>query len=190
MRLFTGIALDPNVEARLASVLAELMPAARINWSPVSNLHITLKFIGAWPDERLPELREALGNMRARGPISIQVSQFGYFPNPHRPHSFFAGVRADSGLKELAAEIQSALEPLGLKAEERDYRPHVTLARIKGAADVRGLRERVASMTDFEFGAFEAREFHLYLSQPPSQATERHSVYTKLATYDLMRGTS
>lgn len=183
MRLFTGIALAPDVEERLAKVLAELRPSARINWSPVENLHITLRFIGTWPDERLSEMKAALGNALVTGAIPIRVSQFGYFPNPHRPHSLFAGVQAGVGLPELVGAIDRALAPLGLAPEDRQYHPHVTLARIKGNADVRNLRSKIAGLTDFEFGTFEAREFHLYLSQPQAHG----SVYTKLATYDLMR---
>ena len=35
-------------------------PLARINWSPVDNLHITTKFIGEWPEARLDEIKRAL----------------------------------------------------------------------------------------------------------------------------------
>ena len=60
MRLFTGIAIAPHVLDNLARVLKEMRPLASLNWSPVENLHITSKFIGAWPEERLEELEEAL----------------------------------------------------------------------------------------------------------------------------------
>jgi 2'-5' RNA ligase len=86
-------------------------------------------------------------------------------------------------LTELAASIDHALLPLGLAAETRAYRPHVTLARIKANADIQGLREHIAAMSDFDFGSFDAHEFHLYESKPSA----RGSVYKKLATYDLMR---
>jgi len=175
MRLFTGISLAPNVAERLSEVLSELKPTACINWSPVGNLHITCRFIGAWPEDRLPELMTSLAAIPAGGPISITVSQFGYFPNPHRPHSLFAGVQEGPELRDLAAAMGSQ--------EDREFHPHVTLARIKGTTDLKVLRERIAAMNDFNFGTFEAHEFHLYSSVP----TPGGSVYTKLASYDLMR---
>jgi len=175
MRLFTGISLPAEVSDRLAGVIGELQRGVQANWSPVENLHITLKFIGSWPDERLEELKRGLQAMRL-GPFPVRLSQLGYFPNPHRPHSLFAGVQAGRDLEALATA-------LGVKTDERGYHPHVTLARIKDQSQARALRGRVAEMSDLEFGEFEVRAFHLY----ESQTGPRGSVYTKLATYDLER---
>jgi len=73
--------------------------------------------------------------------------------------------------------------PLGCQPETRAFHPHVTLARVKPGSDLRTVRRHIAAMTGFDLGSFAAREFHLYLSQPGPQG----SVYTKLATYDLVR---
>ncbi len=188
MRLFTGIALSPAVAEKISAALEELLPTARINWSPPENLHITCKFIGAWHEERLKDLRTALNTVTHTGPIAIGVSRFGFMPNPHRPHFLFAGVQAAPALAALVSALDQALLPLGLAAETRAYRPHVTLARIKTGgikadADIRGLREHLAATGDFDFGSFDAHEFHLYESKPSA----RGSIYKKLATYDLMR---
>jgi 2'-5' RNA ligase len=183
MRLFTGIALAPTVMERLSVTLEALRSSGRIKWSPIGNLHITCRFIGAWPDDRLEDLRTALNTVTAEGPIPIGIARFGFLPNPHHPHFLFAGVQAAPALASLVTTIDQALLPLGLAAETRPYRPHVTLARIKADDDISGLRERIAAMTDFDFGSFDAHEFHLYESRPGA----RGSVYTKLATYDLMR---
>jgi 2'-5' RNA ligase len=183
MRLFTGIALAPNVIDTLSAALAELRPTARISWSSAENLHITSKFIGAWNEGRMPEITSALRTVAVAGPIPITISRFGFFPNPHHPHSFFAGVQSGPELTNLAAAIDSVLEPLGVAPETRAYRPHVTLARIKPGHDIHGLRERLAAMTDLNFGSFEALNFHLCLSEPANKG----SVYTRVATYDLMR---
>ena len=176
MRLFIGVSLPEVVSDRLAGVIGELQSGIRANWSPVPNLHITLKFIGSWPDERLDELKNELQAMR-RGPaFPLKISQLGYFPNPHHPHSLFAGVQAGPELTALAVA-------LGVNPEERGYHPHVTLARIRDQSQVRALRERVAKIGNLEFGEFEVRSFHLY----ESRTGPGGSVYTKLATYDLER---
>ncbi len=176
MRLFTGIALGPAVLHKLTRVIEELQPLANLNWSPVENLHITTKFIGAWPPERLEELKSALAAVPFERSFEITIAKFGYFPNPHHPHSFFAGVHAGPALPVLAARIDEALLPLGIAKEKRPFTPHLTLARIKGQ-DVRALRRHIAKMTDFDFGTFTASAFHLYLSQPGPSG----SVYTSLA---------
>ncbi len=183
MRLFTGIAPAPNVIDKLSELLKELKPTAALNWSPLQNLHITCKFIGTWPEEHLAALKAALATLPKTGPIPITLAGLGFFPNPHHPHSFFAGVQAAPALSGLARAIDRALAPLGCQPETRPYHPHVTLARVKRSSDIRTLRERIAATIESDFGSFRATEFHLYLSQP----TERGSVYTKLATYDLVR---
>ena len=183
MRLFTGISLPAEVPDRLERVIRDLQRGVRANWSPVENLHFTLKFIGSWPDSRLDELQSALQALRPGPAFRVRVSQLGYFPNPHRPHSLFAGVQAGPELAALAAAVDQAAAALGIKTEDRPYHPHVTLARIKDQSQVRALRGRVAEMTDLEFGEFDVRAFHLY----ESRTGPRGSVYTKLATYDLER---
>jgi len=53
MRLFTGLDLPADVVHNLEQLLQRLRPTARIHWSLAANLHITTKFIGEWPEERL-----------------------------------------------------------------------------------------------------------------------------------------
>ncbi len=182
MRLFTGLAPDTHVIENLARVLGELRPLAALNWSPVDNLHITSKFIGAWPEERLSELESALKTAKLPMEFPVTVSGFGYFPNPHHPKAFFAGVQASAQLAALAERIDEALAPLGIKREERPYTPHLTLARIRNE-NMRQVREHIAKMTNLDFGTFLASEFHLYLSKP--DLSKPSSLYTKLATFPL-----
>ena len=96
MRLFTGIALAPHVRDNLARVLQELRPLAALNWAPVENLHITSKFIGEWPEERLAELERTLENLSPPGGFEVTIARFGYFPNPHNPRTLFAGIQAEA----------------------------------------------------------------------------------------------
>jgi 2'-5' RNA ligase len=185
MRLFTGIAVATHVLDNIERLLGELRPLARLNWTPVENLHITSKFIGEWPEQKLAALERALGQLPAPGNIHIAVARFGFFPNPHHPRVLFAGVQAGSALGDLAKSIDEALLPLGCAREERPYSPHLTLAKINQAEikdeNFRDLREHIASMTNPDFGSFEAVDFHLYLSQPGP----RGSVYSRLASYPL-----
>jgi 2'-5' RNA ligase len=180
MRLFTGIAISPQVLANLARVLKELRPLAQLNWSPVENLHITSKFIGEWADERLEELEEVLEQVKPPPSFGVQIAGFGYFPNPHNPRAFFAGVHAGPELANLAKQIEEAVKPLGVAKEDRPYAPHLTLARIKHE-NIRELREHIAKMTNFDFGTFQVSDFHLYLSK----TGPRGSVYSGIATYAL-----
>jgi 2'-5' RNA ligase len=180
MRLFTGLDLPAGVVGNLEELLRRLKPTARINWSPPANLHVTTKFIGAWPEERLGELMAALRGVPVRAPIAVQVRRVGFFPNPHSPRVFWCGIEAP-GLDGLAADTDSATAALGVEREKRAFSPHLTLARIREQIDLQPLRKTVAALESLEFGDFEARSFFLY----QSSLRPAGSVYTKLAEFPL-----
>jgi len=176
MRLFTAIDLSPEVAGRLDALIAKLRPLARIRWSPAANLQITTKFIGHWPEERLPQLQAALAGIDRRAPIPIRIRGLGFYPNQKSPRVFWAGVEAPQELSTLARDIDSALTTLGVEPESRAYSPHITLARIKEAAPALGLRLEAEQP---DFGSFLADRFYLYISKPGPSG----SVYTKLSEF-------
>jgi 2'-5' RNA ligase len=109
MRLFT--ALDPSAEVleNLKGLLERLRPTAPLRWNRAENLHLTLKFIGQWPEPELPALREALGKVPAPPPFGVTVRGLGFFPHARAPRVFWAGVEAAAGLAQLVAQIDQAL---------------------------------------------------------------------------------
>jgi len=179
MRLFTALDLPHEIVTRLEQLIARLKPAARIHWSPPANLHVTIKFIGHWPDERLDELKKSLASIPSRPPIDAHIHGVGFFPNAKSPRNFWCGIDAP-GLSELASDTDAATAALGIASEKRAYSPHLTLARIKERLDLRPLHGRI-SEEDLNFGQFQARSFFLY----HSQLKRTGSVYTKLAEFPL-----
>jgi len=179
MRLFVAIDLPSAVLANLESLLAHLKPTARINWSPIENLHITTKFIGECPEERLPELIAALRTLPQRPAITIAIEKLGFFPNPHAPRVFWAGVHGRDALTKLARETEEALAALGIAKEQRPYSPHLTLARIKTPGKQPALLQAVANLPSLDFGSFTANRFFLYRSKTAPTG----SVYSQLAEF-------
>jgi 2'-5' RNA ligase len=163
-------------------LLRRLKPAARIQWSPPANLHVTTKFIGEWPEARLGELKTVLEGLPGRDAVPVRIRGVGFFPNPRSPRVFWCGIEAP-GLPELAADTDSATAELGIPREDRAFSPHLTLARIKERVDLQPLREEIAALPSLEFGSFQAASFYLY------QSTLRRtgSVYTKLAEFPLTK---
>jgi 2'-5' RNA ligase len=182
MRLFTGLDLPAEVAGNLERLLARLRPAAHVQWSAPANLHITTKFIGEWPEDRLVELKNALGVIPPRQAVSVRIGRLGFFPNERAPRVFWCGVEAP-GLADLAAETDRATSRLGIAAEARAFAPHLTLARIKERLDLEPLRRAIATLPSVDFGAFEGRSFFLYRSQ----LRPTGSVYTKLAEFPLAK---
>ena len=191
MRLFVALDLDPAIRKRMADyvdALRRLVP--NVKWVAAESLHVTLKFIGEFPEPRLEELKHALS---AVGGNSFELSFRGAgFFTPRSPRVFWAGIEAGHELKALAAAVDAAVVPLGIPKEERDFTPHLTLARTgsgrpQGAAADRNkpvmydLKARVEAMAPPEFGTMTAREFFLYQSKTSPQGAE----YRKLQRFAL-----
>jgi len=180
MRLFTAIDIPEDVMEGLCSLLKRLKPLAKLNWSRTENLHITTKFIGDWPEERLDEMKRALGATPVPDSINIAVRGLGWFPNERRPRVFWAGIDGGEPLRALAHATGQAVAQLGVPVEERAYSPHLTLARIKEAVPLDALRKALQALPSecgFDFGSFRAASFFLYLS-----ASGR---YTQLARFPI-----
>jgi 2'-5' RNA ligase len=126
-----------------------------------------------------PRIEEALRPVTSAEPARLNFRGLGFFPNPRRPRVFWAGVEASGNLAPLAAEIEAALESLGIRREKRDYRPHLTLGRFKGSKGLSRLQEKIRSLPTTEFGEQEAQAFFLYRSRLSPQGAQ----YTKLAEF-------
>lgn len=172
MRLFTGIAIPQESTAVLTDLINRLRPLADLRWTRPEKLHVTLTFIGEWPEARLDEMKRALATVDAAGPAAIGLRGLGWLPNPRFPHSLYTGVEQDDNLRALAAATNLAVASLGVPIENRPFRPHVTLARVRGR--MRGVR--LPGDTE-PIVSFQASSFFLYLSS--------EGQYTKLEEFRL-----
>jgi RNA 2',3'-cyclic 3'-phosphodiesterase len=181
MRLFTAIDLPAETCLRLERLLSALRPEAPIKWSPLDNLHITTKFIGEWPEQRLEEIHDALAQVGPREPFEISLHGLGWYPNAHAPRVLWVGVDAGPELAALVQQIEQRLEAIGVAKEGRPFAPHLTLARIKHPAPLQALRQKVERLQPADLGRFPVAGFSLFRSDPGSNA----SVYRKLRDYRL-----
>jgi RNA 2',3'-cyclic 3'-phosphodiesterase len=178
MRLFTAVDIPNSVQAALEAMIGRLRTQAKIGWTTGEKLHITTKFIGEWPEERIEEMRRTLAGVGSAGVIRIAVRGLGWFPNPANPRVLWAGVEAGPELATLARETEQAVHALGVEIEKRKYSPHLTLARIRERLPLDRLRRAVQAEGVAECGAFEASSFYLYLSSGGR--------YTRLAEFPLV----
>ncbi|MGH9621752.1 MAG: RNA 2',3'-cyclic phosphodiesterase [Bryobacteraceae bacterium] len=176
MRLFTALDLSPEVLLRMERLISRLRPEGLIQWSPLDNLHVTLKFIGEWPEARLDELDRRLRTLAPREPFEMEIRDLGWFPDKGAPRFLWAGVHGGSALAQLARDTEECLEALGIAKEQRPFSPHLTLARIKHPAPLGRLRREVQEQQSAAFGAFPVSQFTLFRSEPGSNASIYHRV--------------
>jgi 2'-5' RNA ligase len=157
------------------------------------SLHITLKFIGEQPAERVEAITARLQRVDCSA-FEIRSAGYGFFPTAKAPRVFWIGIDSGKRLAELAGAIDAATAELGIPREDRAYSPHLTLARGGGRSGSPKWREgdgpnatfallekRLAAMGELDFGTMMAREFILY----QSQLSPGGSKYTKLQRFPL-----
>ncbi len=103
----------------------------------------------------------------------------GFFPNERHARVLWAGIEAGPELRALAEAVETSLEPLGIAREQREFSPHLTLARFESPNKLAGLRAAIAAAGPLEFGQTIVNEFHLYQSVLKRGGAE----YTRLATF-------
>jgi RNA 2',3'-cyclic 3'-phosphodiesterase len=171
VRLFIGIPIATAVVDQLAAVRARLeRPGDGVRWSAPESWHITLQFLGATTPDQYDCLLSHLRVVSA-APVPLQLEGLGFF---ERQGIFFVGVKPSPELLTLQESVVAATSQCAFEAEDRPYRPHITLARNRGRENgVRGLKPRVGAAPDFS--RFVAREFLLYESRL-SPAGSRYEV--------------
>jgi 2'-5' RNA ligase len=129
--------------------------AAGLRWVRPEGIHLTLKFLGATPEPRVPAIAAALRAALAGAPaFGLRPDGFGTFPEirldrpearRHNLRVLWVGIAGDTAaLSALAERVEGALAPLGYVEETRPYFAHLTLARVRDDAD----RATIASMCD------------------------------------------
>ncbi|MDP3767489.1 MAG: RNA 2',3'-cyclic phosphodiesterase [Dehalococcoidia bacterium] len=132
LRLFVACELPDDVRRALGNVQADLTRsgAEGLRWVRPEGIHITLKFLGAVEDSRVPKLRSALAQAVDPFELRLQPATLGGFGGP-RLRVVWIGLEGDTeGLAALAARVEKALVPLGFPRERRPFAPHLTLARV------------------------------------------------------------
>lgn len=180
MRLFVALDIPEDVRAAIGALAEKLRSVCReARWVRIEGAHVTLKFIGEFPSDRLEEVKAALATNQFPNSIEVIYRGIGFFPNERRPRVLWTGIEAGAGLAALAAAVEAALEPLGIAREQRAFSPHLTLARFDSPKGLDRLRTAISAAGPLEFGSARVEEFHLY------QSILKHggSEYTRLASF-------
>ena len=85
-----------------------------------SDLHMTLAFIGEWPED-VTDVLPPVGK-----PFSVTLSRIGVFP---QAKVLWAGVEESDRLNDLALRVRRNLRNAGIPFDPQDFNPHITLIR-------------------------------------------------------------
>jgi 2'-5' RNA ligase len=142
IRAFIAIPLPRRLLERLAALQRKLeaqVPPRSVRWVRGEGIHLTLKFLGDTPTEKLPDIQQALAAVARHAPVfSFTVEGLGCFPNARRPRVVWTDVQEPSGrLAALQDAIEEVMAPFGYPPEGRGFTPHLTLGRVRRRIDRR-----------------------------------------------------
>ena len=141
IRLFIAVSIPRSHRERIADQIAGFRAkVTNARWTDIENQHVTLKFLGPTPTDRLADIQKVCTMVAAgRPPVSVTLTGIGAFPSRSRIRVLWVGLDDPDGtLAGIAADLDRALEPLGYAAEARAFTPHLTLARFRLPVPLKG----------------------------------------------------
>lgn len=152
-RLFTAIPIPEDIKEKIS---ANYGPLSSGRWVPEKNLHLTLVFIGDYPDEYLEELKRVLLEIVFPS-FNLRIKGCGTF----KSGLLWLGIEKNSELQQLQKRLTLTLQELGVDCEKRKFTPHITIARSK-----KGHFEPYNIVLEsFRSREFRVDHFNLYLSE-------------------------
>jgi 2'-5' RNA ligase len=131
----TFIAIEIKAGATLRDLLSHLKAGLKtdhIKWIDLQQMHITLAFLGDTEESAIKRVSSMLANITAEHKgFTFSISGLGLFRNPHDPRVIWAGIDSSGPMEVLFKAIREGLASIGIKTEERAFKPHLTLGRVK-----------------------------------------------------------
>ncbi len=182
-RLFTAIKVQPD--ERLRSVFSEirqLLGNEKITWVNEHNIHITLKFFGDTPDEDIPMISKIFSEISASWqPFELQLANTGVFGSSYNPRVVWFGIDAHPAIEALADEILNKLDKNGYPRDRQNFRPHLTIGRIKHLENRARFQQVIDRFKDTSLQKVPVHQFELI----ESKLQPRGPVYNTLRVFKL-----
>ena len=160
VRTFICIEIPRSISERIGNLQTELKAIdAQVSWTKPSNIHLTLKFLGAVEASRIQNVPRAV--QRAVVGINrfeIEISGAGCFPSTRSPRVLWIGLpEVPDALKRLYSNLEDELDREGFAREKRKLSPHLTIGRLRGPKNATNLAEMLIE-SGFKAETFKATE--------------------------------
>jgi RNA 2',3'-cyclic 3'-phosphodiesterase len=184
-RVFCAVELPGDVREQLRdhiTRLREAVPDVAASWSRVENVHLTLKFFGNVEVERIDAISAAASRaVEEFSTFPIGIGGTGVFPRPSRPQVLWIGVSDPTGkLSALHEKFEDETGAADFAKEDRAFRPHLTIARIRRPEGARRLADAHLQM-DFKPVELELQELIVFRSE----LSPKGSRYTPISLHRI-----
>ncbi|QLH81486.1 RNA 2',3'-cyclic phosphodiesterase [Halosimplex pelagicum] len=162
-RLFVGVDLD-GLADEVVAVQERFAGASGLNFTDPEGAHVTLKFLGDTDPDRLDELTDELAaavDDAGVDPFECEFDGLGVFPALDYISVVWVGTRSGGEeLTRLHEAVEERTTAMGFDAEDHEFTPHVTIARMDHAGGKELVQETVRE-SDPDAGRLAVEEIRL-----------------------------
>ena len=182
-RLFIAVKIHAGSELiDTFETIRKSLKNEKIKWVDPNILHITLKFLGDTQTEQIGAISQILKQIATQfKPFEFIIQKTGVFRSLRDPRVIWFGIDGAETMAKIAAAIEKELAPLGFPPENKDFKPHLTLGRIKEIENVNKLKAVLNEHHDVILQTEAVPCFYLY----ESVLTPKGPVYSVLEEFGL-----
>jgi 2'-5' RNA ligase len=168
MRSFLAVEIPGSLKEALRSIQDELRSCgADVRWVRPESVHLTLKFLGEIDPNLVSNIHEAVESaITDYVKMAIEVRGLGCFPRLKQPRVIWVGLAGDTkSLSAMQEAIEKAVSPFGFPRENRPFRPHLTIGRVRSNKRRDALIEAIRPSLDLHLGSFTVESVVQFESQ-------------------------
>jgi 2'-5' RNA ligase len=188
LRTFIAVDFPIEIKEKIIEITAYFqskLPPAQIKWVEPDHMHLTLKFMGETPHDKLVQIKQSIHQVISIFPsFEIEIKALGMYPNNQRPRVIWLGINAENHLILLHNQLDQALKGEGIKSDRRPFSPHLTIGRVRRNADQESIIQIGRILSQFKiasFGSIKIDEILYY----QSVLTPQGPIYTILQSTSL-----
>ena len=180
IRLFIAVKIPEEVKENLLKICKEVSPEPdNFRWETPSKLHLTLKFIGEVEESNVENICNELDFIENYDAFKFTITKFGFFFRENQPKILWAGLETHESIYNLVKELNQRLSRFSIPVENRKFKPHLTMLRIKNNPGA----DFIDNFNKYSFGEryFTSKEIALI----KSRLTRAGAQYTDIKKYNL-----
>ena len=184
MRVFLAFDVNKGIREKAEDIIKILKRAGgSVRWVKPENMHFTIKFFGEISSEDVENIDSVLSkHVKSFKSFTIKISGIDTFPSlPKNPRVVWAGIENFEELKNIHETLIDDFQKIGFPEEHRDFKPHLTIGRVKNTNGISGLKKAIEKNREHYFGEIEVKELVLY----KSELTPNGPIYSALKKYIL-----
>ena len=188
LRTFIAVDFPIEIKEKIIEITAYFqskLPPAQIKWVEPDHMHLTLKFMGETPHDKLVQIKQSIHQVISIFPsFEIEIKALGMYPNNQRPRVIWLGINAENYLILLHNQLDQALKGEGIKSDRRPFSPHLTIGRVRRNADQESIIQIGKILSQFKIaslGSIKIDEILYY----QSVLTPQGPIYTILQSTSL-----